>query len=144
MLKKFKSLKANKKGFTLAELLIVVAIIAVLAAIAIPVFAAQLDKAREQVDEANLRSAISLAQAEFLTSRRSTDQIYYFNKTTDSSVTSSIQSLEINLNGDNPSNDKGDFKGQSSAHSSQTIIVTINANGSVNYTASSTGWISAT
>lgn len=30
--------KTNKKGFTLAELLIVVAIIAVLVAIAIPVF----------------------------------------------------------------------------------------------------------
>lgn len=46
----------NKKGFTLAELLIVVAIIAVLVAIAIPIFTAQLEKAREGVDEANLRS----------------------------------------------------------------------------------------
>ena len=35
--------KTNKKGFTLAELLIVVAIIAVLVAIAIPVFTAQLE-----------------------------------------------------------------------------------------------------
>ena len=33
--------KTNKKGFTLAELLIVVAIIAVLVAIAIPVFTTQ-------------------------------------------------------------------------------------------------------
>ena len=49
--------KLNKKGFTLAELLIVVAIIAVLVAIAIPVFGAALEKAREATDAANLRAA---------------------------------------------------------------------------------------
>ncbi len=36
----------NKKGFTLAELLIVVAIIAVLVAISIPIFSSQLRKSR--------------------------------------------------------------------------------------------------
>lgn len=46
----------NKKGFTLAELLIVVAIIAVLVAIAIPIFSSQLEKAREATDAANIRS----------------------------------------------------------------------------------------
>jgi type IV pilus assembly protein PilA len=49
--------KNNKKGFTLAELLIVVAIIAVLTAIAIPVFTSQLEKSRESTDMANVRSA---------------------------------------------------------------------------------------
>ena len=49
--------KLNKKGFTLAELLIVVAIIAVLVAIAIPIFTAQLEKAREATDAANIRAA---------------------------------------------------------------------------------------
>ena len=48
--------KNNNKGFTLAELLIVVAIIAVLTAIAIPVFTNQLEKARESTDAANIRS----------------------------------------------------------------------------------------
>ena len=48
--------KMNKKGFTLAELLIVVAIIAVLVAIAIPIFSAQLEKSREATDLANIRS----------------------------------------------------------------------------------------
>ena len=50
-------MKNNKKGFTLAELLVVVGIIAVLIAIAIPVFTNQLEKSREAVDAANIRSA---------------------------------------------------------------------------------------
>lgn len=37
-------MKKNKQGFTLAELLIVVAIIAVLVAISIPIFSSQLKK----------------------------------------------------------------------------------------------------
>ena len=47
----------RKQGFTLAELLIVVAIIAVLVAIAIPIFTKQLEKSRESTDLANVRSA---------------------------------------------------------------------------------------
>ena len=47
----------KRNGFTLAELLIVVAIIAVLVAIAIPIFNSQLEKSREAVDLANARSA---------------------------------------------------------------------------------------
>ena len=58
-------MKKNNKGFTLAELLIVVAIIAVLVAIAIPVFNAQLEKSREAVDLANVRSAYAEAMTEF-------------------------------------------------------------------------------
>ena len=58
--------KMNKKGFTLAELLIVVAIIAVLVAIAIPVFNAQLEKSREATDIANVRSAYAEVVADYL------------------------------------------------------------------------------
>ena len=58
--------KLNKKGFTLAELLIVVAIIGVLVAIAIPVFSGQLNKAKDQADRANLRSAYAEAVADYL------------------------------------------------------------------------------
>ncbi len=58
--------KMNKKGFTLAELLIVVAIIAVLVAIAIPVFNAQLEKSREATDIANVRSAYAEVVATYL------------------------------------------------------------------------------
>ena len=58
--------KNNKKGFTLAELLIVVAIIAVLVAIAIPVFSSQLEKSREATDLANIRSAYATLVADYL------------------------------------------------------------------------------
>ncbi len=61
-------MKKNNKGFTLAELLIVVAIIAVLVAIAIPVFSAQLEKSREATDLANVRSAYATLIADYLTS----------------------------------------------------------------------------
>lgn len=50
-------MKNNKKGFTLMEMLIVVAIIAVLVAIAIPVLNGALEKSREATDAANLRAA---------------------------------------------------------------------------------------
>ena len=57
----------GKKGFTLAELLIVVAIIAVLVAISIPIFSAQLEKSREATDVANIRSAYAEVSADMLT-----------------------------------------------------------------------------
>ena len=56
----------NTKGFTLMEMLIVVAIIAILIAIAIPTFTAQLEKAREAADIANIRSAYAEAMANYL------------------------------------------------------------------------------
>jgi prepilin-type N-terminal cleavage/methylation domain-containing protein len=59
-------MKKNKKGFTLAELLIVVAIIAVLVAISIPIFTSQLKKARLAANKANARAALSAAMAEFI------------------------------------------------------------------------------
>lgn len=58
--------KRSKKGFTLIEMLIVIAIIAILAAIAIPTFSSQLTKANEAVDDANLRAATSLAMADYM------------------------------------------------------------------------------
>ena len=59
-------MKQNKNGFTLMEMLIVIAIIAVLIAVAIPVFASQLEKAREATDLANVRSAYAQLSTEAL------------------------------------------------------------------------------
>ena len=57
----------NKKGFTLMEMLIVVAIIAVLVAIAIPVFNGALTKSKEAADVANIRAAYAEWQGKMLT-----------------------------------------------------------------------------
>ncbi len=57
----------NKKGFTLVEMLIVVAIIAILIAVSIPLVSTSLEKAREAVDDANKRAAISLGNIYYLT-----------------------------------------------------------------------------
>lgn len=54
------------KGFTLMEMLIVIAIIAVLVAIAIPILGAQLERANEATDAANIRSAYAEVTASYL------------------------------------------------------------------------------
>ena len=59
-------MKRIRNGFTLMEMLIVIAIIAVLIAIAIPVFSSKLEKAREAADLANVRSAYAQVSAEAL------------------------------------------------------------------------------
>ena len=59
--------KSGRDGFTLAELLIVVAIIGVLVAISIPIFTSQLEKAREATDMANIRSIYAQLSADVLT-----------------------------------------------------------------------------
>ena len=61
-----KKIRTNKKGFTLAELLIVVAIIGVLVAISIPIFTGQLEKAREATDAANIRAAYAAVSTDVL------------------------------------------------------------------------------
>ena len=58
--------KMNKKGFTLMEMLIVIAIIAILIAIAIPTFTSALEKSRQRTDMANVRSLKSLVIADYM------------------------------------------------------------------------------
>lgn len=59
--------KRKKKGFTLIELIVVIAILGILAAIAVPRFAGTQTRAQERTHDANVRtieSAIGIAQAE--------------------------------------------------------------------------------
>ena len=74
-----KRMRKNKKGFTLAELLIVVAIIGVLVAISIPIFTTQLEKSREAVDLSNIRAAYAECSADVLTNSKATG---YYEKVT--------------------------------------------------------------
>lgn len=59
-------MKNKCNGFTLAELMIVVAIIGVLVAVTIPVFSQQLEKSREATDLANVRSAYAELMTEVM------------------------------------------------------------------------------
>ena len=56
---------SNRKGFTLIELLIVVVIIGILAAIAIPKFAATKDKAKLASIKTDLRNSMTAQEAYF-------------------------------------------------------------------------------
>lgn len=56
----------KNEGFTLVEMLIVVAIIAILIAVSIPMVNNALEKSRHAVDQANVRDAIALATIEYL------------------------------------------------------------------------------
>ncbi|MEG1830959.1 MAG: prepilin-type N-terminal cleavage/methylation domain-containing protein [Raoultibacter sp.] len=70
--------RGRSGGFTLAELLIVVAIILVLVAIAIPLFSGSLNQAKDAVDKANARSVKSTAFAESLRTGNEDSFTYYY------------------------------------------------------------------
>lgn len=59
--------KLTEKGFTLAELLIVVAILAILVAVSIPIFTTKLADAKKATDEANLRACKALVVNSIMT-----------------------------------------------------------------------------
>ena len=65
----------SKRGFTLAELLVVVAIIAVLVAVSIPIFTGKLEKAREATDIGNMRAAKAAAVTIYLTNDKTDDTV---------------------------------------------------------------------
>ena len=85
----------NKKGFTLAELLIVVAIIAVLAGISIPIFNAQLKKANLATNQANARAAYAATVAEMLTNNETSATYKYTVSTAKAESTSSTGSNSV-------------------------------------------------
>lgn len=92
-------MKKNNKGFTLAELLIVVAIIAVLTAIAIPVFTTQLEKSREATDMSNLRAAYAEVMANYLANGAKTGTAG-----TDSATTATVTARQTVDGWQNPAN----------------------------------------
>ena len=59
-------MKKNQKGFTLMEMLIVVAVIAILVAVAIPVMNAQMHKVKVRTDWANVRAYYAEIQTDYM------------------------------------------------------------------------------
>lgn len=65
-------------GFTLIEMLIVVAIIAILVAVSIPLVSNSLNKARKSTDAANERAAKAAAVATYLADNETGTVTYYY------------------------------------------------------------------
>ncbi|MDO5142836.1 MAG: prepilin-type N-terminal cleavage/methylation domain-containing protein [Eubacteriales bacterium] len=116
----------GRKGFTLAELLIVVAIIAILIAIAIPTFSVQLEKSRQAVDSANVRSAESIAVATYLLYEGSEKVVFEFGAN-DQGNLGVKEVTEGTLTGFSPSGfTETDYgQGTDPDHTNKTIKVTV-------------------
>lgn len=114
----------SKEGFTLAELLIVVAIIAILAMISIPIFTSRLNDAKKNTDKANERSAKAAAVSEYLSKNESGEVSYYFdaeNGTVVKSVDKPSGNNAIKAYGNKYTDDDNSTKN----HEAQIIKVTI-------------------
>ncbi|MDO4516828.1 MAG: prepilin-type N-terminal cleavage/methylation domain-containing protein [Bacillota bacterium] len=115
-------MKKSNKGFTLAELLIVVAIIAVLVAIAIPVFTSQLEKSREATDLANVRGAyaqvMNAAIVEDTSSPLYSNGLYYLSVPLKQAQDNWQMNKDTLTIGGIPSSDSAHWKGAPKAHGS--------------------------
>lgn len=118
-LKQKMSKKLKKTGgFTLIEMLIVVAIIAILVAVSIPLVNTSLEKARVNTDAANERAAKAAALAQYMLDGETTETSYVYNASTGAAVEGGSS------NG----------YGQCSTHKGGYITVTVKTDGSTEVT----------
>lgn len=104
-------------GFTLIEMLIVVAIIAILVAVSIPMVNSNLEKAREATDSANERAAKAAAMAEYMLNGETGAKNYYY----DAETGKALEATDANK-------PKVNY-GQCSKHKGGYIKVIIDTNG---------------
>ena len=121
-------------GFTLVEMLIVVAIIAILVVVSIPMVSSSLDKARTATDDANMRAAKAAAMITYMTNNETTEKTYAYNS--DGTVTD-IASSGATIAAGN----KGYDYGQSKKNEKGYVQVVINADGVVDSSTDKTKWV---
>ena len=80
-------------GFTLIEMLIVVAIIAILVIVSIPMVSSSLDKAKKATDDANERAAKAAAMIEYMMSEDTDGETYYYNADTGKAQTGNTPTI---------------------------------------------------
>lgn len=99
-------MKRNQKGFTLMEMLIVVAIIAILIAVSIPIFTSQLEKAREATDAANERAAKAVAVTRYLSEDiefgSATEIVFYYD-----AISGTLKDAKTGITGYGKGTDQG-------------------------------------
>ena len=92
-------------GFTLIEMLIVVAIIAILVAVSIPMVNSNLEKAREATDAANARAAKGAAMIEYLMETPAAKTVYHYKSdgtvSTDGSIAAGSPGYDYGQSKDN-------------------------------------------
>ena len=115
-------------GFTLIEMLIVVAIIAILVIVSIPMVSSSLDKAKKATDDANERAAKAAAMIEYMMNGTGTVK-YHYNADTGKAETGDDSGIS-------------DY-GQGTTKNSKTrkghVIVDIDADGNVEVSWSKSG-----
>lgn len=120
-LKQKLSKKLKKSGgFTLIEMLIVVAIIAILVAVSIPLVSSSLEKARTATDQANERAAKSAAMIQYLTDGESDTKYYFYN-----AENGTVKEVESSATSSKPGDI--DAYGQCSDHKGGVVLVEITA-----------------
>ena len=124
----------NEKGFTLLELLIVIALIGTLVSIAVPAFGGKINEAKITTDQANVRNAQAAAIAQYMAAGGAGSRTYYFNAGT-GMAQEDPASPAISGYGQYDKNDKADVIGASGTPNqggeAGYVKVAISDNGSV-------------